>query len=264
MSRSRNIKPGFFKNEDLAECSPWARLCFAGLWTIADREGRLEDRPKRIKGDLFAFDSVEVDPLLDELQKYDFILRYQVDGRRFIQILEFSKHQNPHHKEAQSVIPSPKSPGLLPNAENTKPGALDTCNGIKAPDKPETSPGLSPQDMQFHAPGTVLIPDSLNLIPDSGEEREKPPSRSRGTRLPADWSLTPERLTLAADADSRVDARREAAKFRDYWLAATGKTAVKADWDATWRNWIRRAGESLGPPVLRTAANDSPAASRPL
>jgi len=35
--RARNIKPGFFSNEDLAECSPWSRLCFAGLWLLADR-----------------------------------------------------------------------------------------------------------------------------------------------------------------------------------------------------------------------------------
>ena len=48
MARARNIKPGFFANENLAECDPLARLLFAGLWCLADREGRLEDRPKRI------------------------------------------------------------------------------------------------------------------------------------------------------------------------------------------------------------------------
>ena len=67
MARARNIKPGFFKNEELAECSLAARLCFPGLWLLADREGRLEDRPKRIKGELFPFDTFEVGPLLDEL-----------------------------------------------------------------------------------------------------------------------------------------------------------------------------------------------------
>ena len=112
MARARNIKPGFFKNEDLAECSPWARLCFAGLWTLADREGRLEDRPKRIKGELFAFDTVDVDPLLGELEKYGFIMRYTVGGRRLIQITKFDLHQHPHHKEPSSTIPSPKSPGF--------------------------------------------------------------------------------------------------------------------------------------------------------
>ncbi|SPP31372.1 hypothetical protein ARAF_0496 [Arsenophonus endosymbiont of Aleurodicus floccissimus] len=49
MVRARNIKPGFFSNDDLAECEALARLLFAGLWTIADREGRLEDKHRKIK-----------------------------------------------------------------------------------------------------------------------------------------------------------------------------------------------------------------------
>ena len=112
MARARNIKPGFFKNEDLAECSPWARLCFAGLWTLADRDGRLEDRPKRIKGELFAFDTVDMDPLLGELEKHGFIMRYEAEGMRVIQITKFDLHQHPHHKEPSNNLPSPKSPGF--------------------------------------------------------------------------------------------------------------------------------------------------------
>lgn len=49
MARSRNLKPGFFLNDCLAECQPLARILFAGLWCIADREGRLLDRPRKIK-----------------------------------------------------------------------------------------------------------------------------------------------------------------------------------------------------------------------
>jgi hypothetical protein len=49
MARARNIKPAFFKNEQLVELGMSTRLLFIGLWCLADREGRLEDRPKRIK-----------------------------------------------------------------------------------------------------------------------------------------------------------------------------------------------------------------------
>ncbi len=38
------IKPGFFANDDLAECEPLARLLFIGLWTIADSRGVLEHK----------------------------------------------------------------------------------------------------------------------------------------------------------------------------------------------------------------------------
>ena len=108
MARSRNIKPGFFKNEVLAEMPFECRLLFIGIWTLADREGRLEDRPKRIKAELFAFDSFDVDPMLSRLQADGFLVRYDVGGSRFIQIENFVKHQDPHYKEKASDIPAPE------------------------------------------------------------------------------------------------------------------------------------------------------------
>jgi hypothetical protein len=105
MARSRNIKPGFYKNEDLAECSVLARLLFPGLWLLADREGRLEDRPKRIKGEIFPFDNVDTNELLNELKQWGFIKRYQVGEKNYIQVLNFCSHQSPHCTEKDSVIP---------------------------------------------------------------------------------------------------------------------------------------------------------------
>lgn len=68
--RSRNLKPGFFRNELLAEIKPIGRILFQGLWCLADREGRLEDRPKRIKMDVLPYDTnVDVDSLITELYK---------------------------------------------------------------------------------------------------------------------------------------------------------------------------------------------------
>ncbi len=105
MARTRNIKPSFFKNEDLSECPFEARLLFAGLWTLADREGRLEYRPKRIKVELFPFDAVEIPELAVKLHDKKFIVMYEVDGASYIQVLGFLKHQRPHPKEPQSEFP---------------------------------------------------------------------------------------------------------------------------------------------------------------
>lgn len=109
MARTRNIKPGFFTNEYLSELSPLARLLFIGLWCYADREGRLEDRPKRLKVDILPYDDCDIDELLNALANSPdkFILRYEVDGKRYIQIANFLKHQNPHIKEPASTIPAP-------------------------------------------------------------------------------------------------------------------------------------------------------------
>lgn len=106
MARIRSIKPGFFTNEDLAALTYAHRLCFAGLWTIADREGRLEDRPKRIKAALFPYDDVDVDALLNGLAGSGFVTRYVADGVAYLEIPTFSQHQRPKFDEAVSVIPS--------------------------------------------------------------------------------------------------------------------------------------------------------------
>jgi hypothetical protein len=118
--RARTIKPGFFKNEELAECSLAARLLFPGLWMLADREGRLEDRPKRIKGELFPYDDFDVDALLDELAGHGFITRYEAQGKRYIQIVTFLSHQRPHNNETQSEIPPcPEAlPTMVESASN--------------------------------------------------------------------------------------------------------------------------------------------------
>jgi hypothetical protein len=106
MARSRNIKPSFYKNEELAECSAEARLLFPGLWTLADREGRLEDRPKRIKIEIFPYNDYDIDALLSELISGGFIVRYEVNGVKCLYIPNFVKHQRPHPNETPSLLPS--------------------------------------------------------------------------------------------------------------------------------------------------------------
>lgn len=105
MARARNIKPAFFANEELAELPFEARLLFIGLWTLADREGRLEDRPKRIKMAVFPADNIDVEPSLDGLNRGGLIERYTIDGVSVIQIPNFAKHQRPHVAEKDSEYP---------------------------------------------------------------------------------------------------------------------------------------------------------------
>ena len=103
--RARNIKPAFFINPDLIELPPLTRLLFVGLWCAADREGRLLDRPKYLKVQIFPGDDLDVDAALDELAHAGFIHRYDVEGKRYIQVRNFLKHQKPHQKEQASQIP---------------------------------------------------------------------------------------------------------------------------------------------------------------
>jgi hypothetical protein len=132
MARSRNIKPGFFVNEDLTEIEPLGRLLFAGLWCLADREGRLEDRPKKIKLSILPADNCDIEALLNELQQRAFLIRYEVNGVKYIQIKNFAKHQSPHHKEVASVIPAP--PNHVDSGKNPDTTTKDQKERIKERD----------------------------------------------------------------------------------------------------------------------------------
>lgn len=103
--RKRQLDPDFFHNEVLGKLDPFARLLFAGLWTIADREGLLKDTPDVIKGLVFPFDKkVNVDNLLKQLADKGFIIRYSIDGGNYIWIKSFKEHQPVHPNEKASVI----------------------------------------------------------------------------------------------------------------------------------------------------------------
>lgn len=154
MARSRNIKPGLFKNEILGVADPIYTIIFQGLWVLADKEGRLEDRPLRIKAEIIPYrEGIDVDIILNWLACNRFIERYKVNENNYIQVINFRKHQNPHKKEADSTIPVPEIPGYI----QEKP--------VQIQENPDQA-GLIP-DSRF------LIPDSLipekDLLSDSSE-----------------------------------------------------------------------------------------------
>jgi hypothetical protein len=109
MPRTRNIKPGFFQNDNLGALPPLVRLFFAGLWCWADRSGRLEDRPSRLKAQILPYDNIDPEAMLEALANSPerFIIRYNVNGDKYIQIRTFNEHQNPHCAEQASTIPAP-------------------------------------------------------------------------------------------------------------------------------------------------------------
>jgi hypothetical protein len=130
MARARLIKPGFYKNEQLAECSLLARFIFPGLWMLADRRGRLEDRPKRLKADLLPYDDADVGALLDELVMQGLLVRYQSGDMRLIQIVSFETHQNCHVREPESAYPAPQEavPSTGPAPDKNSSGPAEALN----------------------------------------------------------------------------------------------------------------------------------------
>ena len=163
MARARNIKPALFKNELLGVEDPMLTILFISLWCLADKAGRLEDRPLRIRAETFPYrENIDINRYLTVLTRLGFIRRYEVDGSKIIQVINFNKHQHPHKTEAESV---------LPEYDEKSDGCSIT---VKAP----LSNGSRPADSLIP---DSLIPDSLipdSLIPDCGN------SVSKETSLP--------------------------------------------------------------------------------
>ena len=154
MARARNIKPGFWRNEALVELPFQARLLFIGLWNIADREGRLENRPKKIKMEIFPGDDVDVSLEITRLSEAGLVMVYRAENVDCIEVINFKKHQNPHHREPSSELPPPDN---------------DTKKPAQPFDNKEASesPGLASGEPQpSRAESLLLIPDSGYLIPD--------------------------------------------------------------------------------------------------
>lgn len=143
--RARNIKPSLFKNEVLGTADPLLTILFEGLWCEADREGRLEDRPLRLKAEILPYrNDADIDAMLNWLAEHGFIARFEASTTKVIQVLKFSDHQRPHNNEVESVLPSMEA---IKHSQGKKPA--------------------QPRKKALRSDSPSLIPDPGYLIPDT-------------------------------------------------------------------------------------------------
>jgi len=104
--RARNIKPGFFINEEVGSLTMTARVLFIGLWCAADKNGFIEYRPQKIKASIFPYDSLNLIKFLEEISQKGLITIWCDKDKHchFIEIPSFDKHQRPHPNEKQSEL----------------------------------------------------------------------------------------------------------------------------------------------------------------
>lgn len=134
MARCRLIRPEFFTHEALYDAEQASgfplRVAYAGLWTVADREGRFQWRPRVLKLDILPHDAVDFEAVLMALVHAGFVETYTVAGARYGLIPAFTRHQKPHHREPASTLPppgyekAPEKPG--PSTVKAVPRLTDT------------------------------------------------------------------------------------------------------------------------------------------
>ena len=95
----------------------------------------------------------------------------------------------------------------------------------------------------------------LNMSQQTATEREieretervsstkKQPTRSRGTRVPRDFTITADMRAWAAKETPNVDVDKKLGEWIDYWTGVAGAKGVKSDWVSTWRNGMRKQEE---------------------
>jgi len=105
--RIRTIKPQFFHDEELADLGDVACLIYIGLWCYADRQGRLEDRPRYLQSQIRPYDPETWPAAFDALVTGGWVVRYTVNGRSYLHLPKFAEHQRPHHTEPHSALPDP-------------------------------------------------------------------------------------------------------------------------------------------------------------
>lgn len=258
MARKRMLDPNFFCDEKVVQVSAFARLMFQGLWCVADKEGRLERKPLRLKMQLFPADNVDGEALISELEHIGLIQPYTVNGATYLLIPGFAKHQHVHPKEAPSKLPPPpvvvvEKPVEKP-VENTQkvmdePKARENGSCMTGePGKTGHEPGVGPSDTQaFGYSGPSELKDSLKPAVSSRDKKpdKKPP---KPEKLP-----DPRHAPLVAELTEAFQAETKA----KYPFAPADAAAVSAllqqglEPPAIVDAW-RRALRSSGFPHVRT------------
>lgn len=125
MPRIRTIKPSFFQSDDVSALPLRARLTWIGLWTHCDDAGRTKDHARLIKAAIWPLDNVslaDVEEDLVTLAGHGRIVRYEVDGQRYLEITNWSEHQA-INRPTPSKIPPPTNGHVVLSESSLSPHA---------------------------------------------------------------------------------------------------------------------------------------------
>lgn len=143
--------------------------------------------------------------------------------------------------------------------ENLQPLCV-SCNSTKGPDTTDFRPDgwrglLADKTPDERLANACRMPGNSQPQPKQeagasrlgvAECRAPPEKSSRAAVLQPDWQPSPQDIDHArTEGLSDEQISRELAKFRDYWISASGAGARKRDWSATWRNWVRKAADGF-------------------
>ena len=173
MARIRSVHPKLCENEEMVDLPAELERTFVRLWTHCDDEGRAKDNPRLIKAAIYPLHddmtAEVVDGHLRELSRRGHVVRYEVDGVRYLAVPSWSKWQHPQKPRSSDYPPPPDTP---------TPPVRDTYATPTEPVADESGPVV----------GVVVV-------------------EGKGGERSLDWSRTTDRLlTASATANYRDEA----------------------------------------------------------
>ena len=258
MARIRTVKPEFWTDEKIVECSLAARLLFIGLFNFADDKGCMERSPKRIKMQVFPADTIECEPLIMELITHALLTEYSVNGNQYLYIPGFLKHQK-INRPSNSAIPLPP--------EFTE---------ISAPEKGEsqsTHGTINDDSVSAHG-GLTDGKEGKGRERNKNKERECADENSSCGQLQTDLTTPIGKFPVLPNWRPGVDFVRQAfqwginlgdepgftpeelQQFRDYW-ASEGKVRNQVQWEQAFARSLQqqRSRAASGKPNRREGGN---------
>ena len=174
----------------------------------------------------------------------------------WVWLIKYLRHNRPENANVRKhivglarAVPS----GVVFRADLMASLAADLAgDGPEKPQKTETvtKPFLNHSETLSNTEPILTYPNLTEPVSDSEihpATSSGAPSARRdpsGTRLPTDWKPDDGLVRFAAEQGFHPDRIAAIAEqFRDYWHAVAGAKGRKADWAATWRNWVRREAE---------------------
>lgn len=216
MPRIRNIKPDCFTDADVNELPPLHRWLLPALWCQADREGRLEDKPRELKVKCLPYDDCDMDAMLWDLHAAGFIVRYEAGGKRLIQVPHFQDHQRFHKDEKPRGLPGPEQGTVLAPPSV----GADTASA-------RTDVGCREADTRRADGPAVLVSEAGNLTSDVGTP--EPPRASAVGAVGAMGGLSAPTIAQAAQVSRRAEDLREA--MERLWRLKRGEEPAPGWWD---------------------------------
>lgn len=242
---ANKLTDGYVSAEALRDrgCTPAIRkaVIASTLWEdVGDGAIRFVKWPKwqRTAAEIKAYRDAEAERKRKAREAKKGLLQPDVDatsGSRGDHVATTWRPDEPYIANDINATSAPRNDNTQPATSTDTEASGRTSAGRSQAVRPEDGDPKTKTETETKKKNSGYVPSELTL--------GSPPNAARGTRLPNGWEPPTDVVAQMRSDHPGIDLRAEHAKFADYWRAKAGKDGRKADWTATWRNWIRRAAE---------------------